>query len=64
MFWLKACPKCHGDLYSDGDAYGSYLACIQCGHYVSQTEESRLERLNAQPNQRPVVSVERSRVAA
>ena len=31
MFYLKACEKCHGDLYLEKDMYGSFLECIQCG---------------------------------
>ena len=29
---LKACPKCHGDLYLERDQYGRYMSCLQCGH--------------------------------
>lgn len=39
MFWLKACPRCHGDLYQEKDLFGSYLACLQCGHELSVMEE-------------------------
>ena len=31
MFFFKACPKCHGDLYEDSDGYGAFLECLQCG---------------------------------
>ena len=31
MFWLKACPRCCGDLYVDNDQYGSFISCLQCG---------------------------------
>ncbi len=31
MFFLKACPKCHGDIYIDRDIYGSFAECLQCG---------------------------------
>ena len=31
MFFFKACPKCHGDLYVDSDSYGSFVECLQCG---------------------------------
>lgn len=31
MFFLKACPKCHGDIYLDRDIYGSFAECLQCG---------------------------------
>lgn len=32
MVWLKACPKCKGDLFLDKDHYGKYQSCIQCGY--------------------------------
>ncbi len=31
MVYLKACPKCGGDMVVDKDTYGRYLDCIQCG---------------------------------
>lgn len=31
MIELKSCPKCHGDMYLDKDAYGSFRQCLQCG---------------------------------
>ena len=31
MFWLKNCPRCSGDIYSEKDSFGSYVACVQCG---------------------------------
>ncbi len=31
MFWIKACPRCSGDLYVDNDQYGSFVSCLQCG---------------------------------
>ena len=39
MFWLKSCPRCAGDLYDARDLFGGYLACLQCGHYLSELEE-------------------------
>ncbi len=39
MFWLKACPRCHGDLYREKDVFGSYVSCLQCGHELSMFEE-------------------------
>ena len=38
MFWLKSCPRCSGDLYDSRDLFGRYLACLQCGHYLSDLE--------------------------
>ena len=31
MIFLKACPKCSGDILLDKDNYGRYLKCLQCG---------------------------------
>ena len=40
MFWLKSCPKCDtGDLYGGQDQCGQYIACLQCGHYLTEVEE-------------------------
>jgi hypothetical protein len=50
MFWLKACPKCHGDLYHSKDAYGSFIACMQCSRYLTQAEEAKLVLATAKSN--------------
>jgi len=42
MMWLKSCPRCSGDLYKRKDVYGDYIACIQCGHYLGESEQARL----------------------
>ncbi len=39
MIWLKRCPRCDGDLFENSDMYGRYIACLQCGHYLSEPEE-------------------------
>jgi hypothetical protein len=39
MWWLKSCPRCGGDMNEDSDQYGHYIACIQCGHYLTEAEE-------------------------
>jgi hypothetical protein len=31
IMFLKSCPKCGGDLVLDGDMYGRYFKCLQCG---------------------------------
>jgi len=45
MVFLKACPRCRGDLYLDRDIYGTYLECVQCGYIRDLAEEaaSRME---------------------
>ena len=35
MLYLKACPKCHGDVKYESDVYGRYLECLQCGLLIS-----------------------------
>jgi len=43
MIWLKCCPKFNkGDLVQGGDTYGSYIACLQCGYYLTEAEEVAL----------------------
>ena len=42
MFWFKACPRCNGDLYRESDAYGPYVTCLQCSHYLTVAEEAEL----------------------
>lgn len=39
MCWLKACPRCQGDLV---DMRGCYVACLQCGHHLSAESEMQL----------------------
>lgn len=42
MVYLKACPRCHGDLIFDQDGRVRYLSCLQCGHVLSGAEETTL----------------------
>ena len=48
MFWLKSCPRCHGDLHDNSDIYGSYIDCFQCGHFLTVDEDTRLRSENPQ----------------
>jgi len=43
MAYLKACPRCHGDLIPDEDGHVRYLCCLQCGHILSGVEETALK---------------------
>lgn len=54
MYWLKACPRCHGDLHAEKDYFGDYVACIQCGYVLPAEEEQTL---------RPTGTLERKPVA-
>lgn len=47
MFWLKACPRCRGDLHEEGDIYGVYVACIQCGYVLSPEQEGMLRAVGS-----------------
>jgi hypothetical protein len=40
--WIKGCPRCRGDLYSDRDIMGYYRQCMQCGY----TFYEKLRRLS------------------
>jgi hypothetical protein len=31
MLYMKACPRCSGDIKLDKDNYGVYAKCLQCG---------------------------------
>ena len=46
IFWLKSCPRCEGDLYENADIYGTYIGCLQCGHYLTAEEDAGLRALN------------------
>jgi hypothetical protein len=48
MFWLKSCPRCHGDLHENTDVYGGYIDCFQCGHYLTAEEDATLRSENPQ----------------
>ena len=43
MWCLKCCPRCDtGALYEGTDMYGSYIACLQCGSYLTEAQEVAL----------------------
>jgi uncharacterized membrane protein YvbJ len=44
MYWLKGCPRCHGDLQALEDLEGPYVACIQCGKVLTDAQEQALRR--------------------
>ena len=39
--WLKACPKCGGDMYRDSDIRGEYRQCLQCGYTLYEEQHPR-----------------------
>ena len=65
MVWFKCCPRCSGDLCEEADLYGNYIACLQCGYYLSDVEEVVLrysppDRVD-KPNQKAPVPVAMAR---
>ena len=38
MVYLKACPRCKGDLHISQDMYGKYCECLQCGYMLDITK--------------------------
>jgi len=49
MMFLKACPKCHGDLTVENDVFARTLinretdfACLQCGYRLAGAERARM----------------------
>ncbi len=64
MFWFKSCPKCHGDLYQDSDTFGTYIACMQCSHYLTEADEARLELSSSSMDLGPVFLEQAEKIAA
>ena len=64
MFWFKSCPKCHGDLYRDSDTFGTYIACMQCSHYLTEADEARLELSTSKLGMAPVLFEQLEKIAA
>ncbi len=48
MVWLKACPKCQGDLFLDQDHYGKFKTCVQCG-YLREVIEASVQAAQTPP---------------
>lgn len=49
MFWLKACPKCQGDLRDIHDVGYKYVSCLQCGSVLTVEQERALPRATIRP---------------
>ena len=46
MVYLKACPKCLGDLTVAKDGYGTFISCLQCG-FMKDLEVKGASRVTA-----------------
>ncbi len=64
MFWLKACPKCHGDLHMESDSYGSYITCLRCSHYLTNEEDAQLNLSSPEVAVLPALIEKMEQVAA
>ena len=64
MFYFKRCPKCRGDLYEESDGYGRYISCVQCSHYLTAAEESKLTGFAFEPAFRPATFAPKEKAAA
>lgn len=42
MMWLKACPRCRGDLFKERNVGDSSMVCLQCGHVLTKAQEEIL----------------------
>lgn len=43
MVYLKSCPRCRGDLFTERDHREQYITCLQCGHTLTASEELVLQ---------------------
>ena len=64
MFWFKGCSKCQGDLYRRSDLYGTYVACLQCSRYLTETEEAQLDLPRRQLQPAVTISIGLERLVA
>ena len=39
--YLKACPRCSGDIQLNDDQYGRYMECLQCGFLIRSKAEDK-----------------------
>lgn len=53
MLWLRACPRCAGDLMEEQDYRGEvWIACLQCGAVLTGEDEAALRALGRTPRER------------
>lgn len=41
-WWMKACPKCRGDLHEDRAWGEREIRCLQCGHVLNEPETQQM----------------------
>ena len=64
QFWLKSCPRCHGDLVLEQDRWGRYRVCIQCGHLEDGREDLRLHHVELPKESSRLPAIPARRAAA
>ena len=45
--YLRACPRCEGDLRTNKDMYGEYKECFQCGYMKDEKENGNIKTLKS-----------------
>ncbi len=62
MVFLKACPKCHGDMYLERDSYGPFRQCLQCGKIEDAVAAAKAVALGRAAS--PAAAASRKRISA
>ena len=62
MLLFKACARCQGDMQVNGDFYGDYKQCLQCGMTVDIEREDDV--LIAMMKERRVAEASRAKKVA
>ncbi len=52
MLYLKACPRCKGDVEFTNDQFGHYMECLQCGFMIRPKGDKALARPRARSTTR------------
>lgn len=47
MLYLKACPRCRGDVHYAVDIDGPFLQCLQCGFAVTSADRGIVAKAKA-----------------
>ena len=53
-FWLRACPKCGGDLEAVEELFETSVECVQCGLELTAVQEKVLRRRSRVPAMPPL----------
>ena len=53
MIWLKACPRCRGDVYPEKDLFETNYKCLQCGHVLTEAQRETAGTFPTRPATTP-----------